>query len=64
MSDTFLTVRQCAQKHPWASEAALRSYIFEATTNGFDVVVRRIGRKILLKEQELLRWIDSERGAK
>ena len=64
MSDTIparklYTVRQWAEQHGWPSEGGLRHLIFHAATNGFDKVIRRAGRRILLDEHEFNRWIDN-----
>ncbi|MEK7793993.1 MAG: hypothetical protein AAB353_05670 [Candidatus Hydrogenedentota bacterium] len=55
---TFLTVTQYAKKHAYPSVLGLRHLIFNAATNGFPV--RRLGRRVLLREDEVLAWIDSQ----
>lgn len=59
----LLTVTQFSEEHPAFSKAALRHLIFDATTNGFHRVMRRVGRrKILLDEQEFFSWIDEQQS--
>lgn len=56
----LLTVRQFSQKHPAFPEGGLRYNIFHAKNNGFSQCIRRIGRKVLLDEAEVFRWIDNQ----
>ena len=56
----LLTVRQFSQKHPAFPEGGLRYNIFHADINGFNKCIRRIGRKILIDEAEMFRWIDAQ----
>ncbi len=59
-SRSLLTVSQFAQKHPAFTEGGLRYHIFHADKNGFNQCIRRIGRKVLLDEQAVFRWVDSQ----
>jgi hypothetical protein len=68
----FLTVRQVTELHPGISERTLRHWIFGAKErrswergevrtipgNGFDQVMIRKGKKILIDEIALLDWLD------
>lgn len=49
--------------HPWPPIGGLRHLIFNAETNGFNKVVRRIGRRVLIDEDAFFEWINAE-GAK
>ncbi len=51
------------QYHPWPSKAALRFIIFNAKKNGFDSVVRRIGRRVLIDEAAFFAWADRHGGS-
>ncbi len=46
--------------HSWPPLGGLRHLVFHATSNGFDSVVRRIGRRILLDEQAYFKWVASK----
>lgn len=46
--------------YPWPSQSALRDMVFHAKRNGFDSVVRRVGRRVLIDEQAFLRWVDMQ----
>jgi hypothetical protein len=57
----LLTVSQFATEHPAFSQAALRHLIFDADKNGFNSVIRRIGRrKVLLDERSFFLWVDTQ----
>ena len=59
----LLTVSQFSEEHPAFSKAALRHLIFDAEKNGFHRVMRRVGkRKILLDEQAFFSWIDEQQA--
>ena len=57
---SLLTVRQFSQKYPAFPEGGLRYQIFHAERNGFSRCIRRVGRKVLLEESEVFRWIDAQ----
>lgn len=66
------SVKQIAERHPGISQRTLRHWIFNAKErrawergkvtiipgNGFDAVMVRAGRKILIDEVALFRWLD------
>jgi hypothetical protein len=66
-SRTLLSVKQVSERHPGISERTLRHWIFNSKRrhaskgsvagNGFDRVMLRKGRKILIDETELLEWL-------
>jgi len=56
------TVRGHAEKHPEFTEPALRNLIFFAETNGFADCILRVGRKVLIDEDEFFRCIDRLNG--
>ena len=56
----YLTVAQTAQKYPF-SESSIRAHIQNADTNGFDKVVKRIGRKVLIDNDAFVKWIEGDR---
>lgn len=52
----FLRVRQAVEAYPF-SEGSLRWLIFNRKFNGFEKVLIRVGRKILLDEEKLVEWL-------
>jgi hypothetical protein len=43
--------------HAWPPQGGLRHLVFYANTNGFDKVIRRVGRRILIDENSYFEWI-------
>ena len=55
----YLTVKQCAERHPAFSEASLRHLLFFGEKNGFVRCIRRIGRRVLIHEPTFVDWVES-----
>ena len=60
----YIPVNQWNEHHSWPSAGGLRHLIFNAKENGFDSVISRVGRRVLINEQEFFRWVDSHRESK
>lgn len=62
----YLTVTQLAERHPAFSASAIRHLIFDAPKNGFDSVIVRVGRKLVLEESAFENWLihQGEKGGK
>lgn len=50
--------------HAWPPLGGLRHLIFNAQTNGFARVIRRVGRRVLIDEQEFFAWVNKQGGSK
>ena len=50
--------------HPWPPIGGIRHLIFGAASNGFDKVIRRIGRRVLIDEAAFFQWANTQGGAK
>lgn len=46
--------------HPWPSKHGLRYLVFNAEKNGFHVVIRRVGGRILISEKDFLLWAEAQ----
>lgn len=57
----YIPVTQWQKYHPWPPLGGLRHLVFNAATNGFDAVVRRCGRRVLIDEQAFLAWMQGRR---
>lgn len=44
----------------WPPIGGLRHLVFYSATNGFDKVIRRIGRKVLIDEHAWHEWVKSK----
>jgi len=44
--------------HEWPPHGGLRHLAFHAKTNGFDKVIRRVGRRVLIDEAAFFQWVE------
>ncbi len=44
----LITVRQFCERYSYPSESALRAIILDASINGFDKAIFRLGRRVLV----------------
>ena len=56
----YLTVTSWCKDHEWPPIGGLRHLIFNAETNGFNKVIKRVGRRVLIDEQAFLEWVDNQ----
>jgi hypothetical protein len=59
-NDEYLTVAQLAKKYPAFSQGSIRWLIHNCENNGFKSTIRRIGTKIIIKDSEFRKWLDSK----
>lgn len=52
------------QYHAWPPIGGLRHLVFFEKTNGFNKVIRRVGRRVLIDEAAFFAWVDGNGGAK
>lgn len=55
----LIPVPKWNQHHEWPPQGGLRHLIFYANTNGFDRVIRRVGRRVLIDETAFFQWVES-----
>lgn len=55
---TLIPVNRWNERHAWPALGGLRHLIFHAKTNGFDAVIRRVGRRVLIDEDAFFEWVD------
>ena len=63
-STRLILVTHWNELHPWPPAGGLRHLNFFADTNGFNKVIRRIGRRVLIDEAAFFEWANSQGGAK
>ena len=56
----LIPATQWPKEHPWPSIGGLRHLIFFAEFNGFNKVVRRIGRRVLIDEAAFFEWASTQ----
>lgn len=45
--------------HAWPPLGGLRHLVFHAHSNGFDRVIRRVSRRVLIDEAAFFRWVEA-----
>jgi len=60
-SPRLIPVPQWNSYHAWPPPGGLRYLIFHAKSNGFDKVIRRVGRRVLIDEQAFFEWVESQK---
>ena len=53
----LIPVTHWPDHHAWPPLGGLRHLIFHASENGFDVVLRRVGRRVLIDESAFFAWV-------
>lgn len=59
-STRLIPVPRWNHHHQWPPEGGMRHLIFHAKTNGFDRVIRRVGRRVLIDESAFFQWVDEK----
>ena len=59
-SRRLIPVTKWNERHEWPPIGGLRHLIFHAKSNGFDRVVKRVGRRVLIDEQAFFEWLDTQ----
>lgn len=61
MEDSIRKLIPCTEwckHHSWPPIGGLRHLIFHSKTNGFEKVVKRVGRRVLIDEQKFFEYVD------
>lgn len=58
----LIPLTEWPKHHEWPPLGGLRHLVFNAQTNGFDRVIRRVGRRVLIDEQAFFEWVDEQNG--
>jgi hypothetical protein len=61
ISDKYLTKKQAIEKYPFLTENMLKNILFKNIGGFRSKVVRKIGRRIILDEIELLKFISQSK---
>ncbi len=54
----LIPVTQWKDYHPWPPIGGLRHLIFYEKTNGFNLCVVRLGRRVLIDEDKFFEWVN------
>lgn len=60
----LIAVTDWNKYHSWPPVGGLRYLIFHSAKNGFNKVIRKIGRRVLLDEQAFFDWVDAQQKQK
>lgn len=61
-SSQLIPVPDWNKTHAWPPLGGLRGLIFNRKTNGFDRVVKKVGRRVLIDEQAFFEWVAEQQG--
>jgi hypothetical protein len=56
----LIPVTKWGDHHDWPPQGGLRHLIFNAKKNGFDSVIKRCGRRVLIDETAFFEWVDRQ----
>jgi len=56
----LIPVTKWNEHHQWPPIGGLRHLIFFACENGFDKVIRRCGRRVLIDEAAFFEWMEKQ----
>ncbi len=54
------TVGGLLKKYPWLTEGGIRHFLFHMNENGLHRAVKKMGRRILIDEDEFFNWIEEQ----
>lgn len=56
----LVPVPQWNDRHPWPPQGGLRHLIFNKDSNGFASAFKKVGRRVLIDEQEFFACVDRQ----
>ncbi len=59
----YIPLVQWEKKHGYPTTAGLRWLVFNGKKNGFDRCIRRIGRRVLICEEDYFEWLENQKMA-
>lgn len=64
METRLIPVTKWNEYHNWPPLGGLRGLIFHKDTNGFDKVVKKIGRRSLIDEKAFFEWVEERQNVR
>lgn len=58
VQDRLIPIPHWCDYHDYPTVGGLRALVFNAGTNGFDKVIRRINGRVLIKESAFFQWVE------
>lgn len=59
-SRRLIPLTDWSKYHPYPPLGGLRDLVYHAKINGFDKVIRRVNRRILIDEEAWFAWVDEK----
>lgn len=59
-TNRLIPVTKWNDYHSWPPIGGLRHLIFNAEKNGFNSVIKRCGRRVLIDEGEFFQWVEEQ----
>lgn len=56
----YIPVPQWEKHHTWPPIGGLRNLIFNRHKNGFDKVVKKVGKRVLINEAAFFEWVEGQ----
>lgn len=56
----YIPIPEWEKSHSWPPTGGLRHLIFHANSNGFNKVIKRIGRRVLIDENAFFQWLEDQ----
>ncbi len=60
----YIPVPDWSKYHPWPEIGGLRNLIFNKDKNGFNTVVKKVGKRVLIDEDAFFEWVESQNEKK
>ena len=60
MTTRLIPLTQWPQHHAYPNISGLRYLVFNASKNGFNSCIKRVGRRILIDEAAYFAWVDAQ----
>lgn len=60
MPGRLIAVTDWTKYHSWPPLGGLRHLVFNEKTNGFDRVIKRVGRRVLIDEDAFFEWVNEK----
>jgi hypothetical protein len=58
----YIPVPNWEKHHEWPRLGGLRSLIFNKHKNGFDKVIKKVGKRVLIDERAFFSWVEEQQG--
>lgn len=56
----YIPVPNWEEYHSWPKVGGLRNLIFNRHINGFDKVIKKVGKRVLIDEAAFFNWIEGQ----